>query len=185
MDERGLSRGAVLVGRPVGELRSAYAELEASRLALIEAQGHLVRNEKLASLGRLVAGVAHKLDNPISFVYANTHALEKYTSHFSTYFDAVQSGTDRASLVALREELNLDRTLKNLRSSIDGAKNGAERVRDIVEVLRRPSAEGSGEITSFDLMTTTRTAADWVILVSRASMSFGRNPDPKAPAFLS
>lgn len=163
LDERGRSRGAVLVGRPLGELKSAYAKLEASHVALKEAQSHLVRNEKLASLGRLVAGVAHELNNPISFVYANTHALEKYTSRFETYFEAVQSGADRATLVALREELNLDRTLKNLRSAIDGAKNGAERVRDIVEDLRRLSAEGTGEVTDFDLMTTTRTAADWVI----------------------
>lgn len=163
LDERSRSRGSVLVGRPVGELRSAYSDLEASHIALKEAQGHLVRNEKLASLGRLVAGVAHELNNPISFVYANTHALEKYTSRFETYFEAVQSGADRATLIALREELNLDRTLKNLRSAIDGAKDGAERVRDIVEDLRRLSADGSGEVVGFDLMTTTRTAADWVI----------------------
>lgn len=182
LDERGRSRGAVLVGRPVGELRSAYAELEASHLALKEAQSHLVRNEKLASLGRLVAGVAHELNNPISFVYANTHALEKYTSRFETYFEAVQSGTDRATLIALREELNLDRTLKNLRSAIDGAKNGAERVRDIVEDLRRLSAEGSGEITRFDLMTTTRTAADWIVRGTKTpvKMSFETATDKQA-----
>lgn len=163
LDERGRSRGVVLVGRPLGELRRAYAELDASHKALKEAQTHLVRNEKLASLGRLVAGVAHELNNPISFVYANTHALEKYAARFETYFEAVQAGKSRPDLVALREELRLDRTVKNLRSAISGAKDGAERVRDIVEDLRRLSAEGTGEAVSFDLMTTTRTAADWVI----------------------
>ena len=182
LDERGRSRGAVLVGRPVGELRSAYSELEASHKALKEAQGHLVRNEKLASLGRLVAGVAHELNNPISFVYANTHALEKYTSRFEAYFEAVQSGASRAELVALREELMLDRTLKNLRSAIDGAKDGAERVRDIVEDLRRLSADGSGEVVSFDLMTTTRTAADWVVRGTRTpvKMTFADEAVSKA-----
>lgn len=163
LDERARSRGAVLVGRPVGELRSAYSELEASHQALKEAQAHLVRNEKLASLGRLVAGVAHELNNPISFVYANTHSLEKYTSRFEEYFEAVQSGADRAVLVDLREELKLDRALKNLRGAINGAKEGAERVRDIVEDLRRLSADGTGEAVDFDLVTTTRTAADWVV----------------------
>ena len=162
LDERGRSRGAVLVGRPLGELRSAYSELEASHRALQAAQSLLVHNEKLASLGRLVAGVAHELNNPISFVYANTHALEKYASRFETYFDAVASGASREALVVLRDELRLDRTIKNLRGAIDGAKDGAERVRDIVEDLRRLSAEGTGEVVPFDLMTTTRTAADWV-----------------------
>lgn len=163
LDQRGRGQGVVLVGRPVGELRNAYLELEASHTALQQAQTQLVRNEKLASLGRLVAGVAHELNNPISFVYANTHALEKYTERFETYFDAVQAGKSRPELVALRDELRLEKTVKNLRTAINGAKDGAERVRDIVEDLRRLSAEGTGEEVSFDLMTTVRTAADWVV----------------------
>lgn len=162
LDPRGRSQGVVLVGRPLGELRNAYHELEASHQALKQAQSQLVQNEKLASLGRLVAGVAHELNNPISFVYANTHALEKYTARLETYFEAVQAGKSRPELVALRDELHLDKTIRNLRTAIDGAKDGAERVRDIVEDLRRLSAEGTGEAVAFDLMTTARTAADWV-----------------------
>ena len=163
LDQRGRSQGVVLVGRPLGELRNAYRELEASHTALQNAQAQLVQHEKLASLGRLVAGVAHELNNPISFVYANTHALEKYTRRFETYFDAVQAGKSRPELVALRDELKLDRTVKNLRGAIDGAKDGAERVRDIVEDLRRLSADGSGEKVRFDMVQTARTAADWVV----------------------
>lgn len=163
LDERGKSRGAVVVGRPVGELRRAYSELAESHLALKETQAHLVRNEKLASLGRLVAGVAHELNNPISFVYANTHALEKYASRFEAYFDAVQSGAPRAELIAMREALSLDRTLRNLREAVNGARDGAERVRSIVEDLRRLSSDGGGEVVSFDLVTASRTAADWVV----------------------
>lgn len=170
LDQRGRSRGVVLVGRPLGELRSAYSELEASHLALQQAQIQVVRNEKLASLGRLVAGVAHELNNPISFVYANTHALEKYTERFETYFKALQDGQSRPDLAALRDELKLDKTVRNLRAAIDGAKDGAERVRDIVEDLRRLSAEGTGKPVSFDLMTTTRTAADWVVRASKAQL---------------
>jgi two-component system sensor histidine kinase HupT/HoxJ len=163
LDQRGRSEGVVLVGRPLGELRNAYRELEASHTALQNAQAQLVQQEKLASLGRLVAGVAHELNNPISFVYANTHALEKYTRRFETYFEAVQAGKSRPELVALRDELKLDRTVKNLRGAIDGAKDGAERVRDIVEDLRRLSADGSGEKVRFDMVQTARTAADWVV----------------------
>ncbi|MEM1129143.1 MAG: ATP-binding protein [Pseudomonadota bacterium] len=163
LDRRGRSQGVVLVGRPLGELHNAYRELAASHAALQQAQSQLVQQEKLASLGRLVAGVAHELNNPISFVYANTHALEKYTARFETYFEAVQAGKSRPELVALRDELRLDRTVKNLRGAINGAKDGAERVRDIVEDLRRLGAEGSGEAVSFDMVTTVRTAADWVV----------------------
>jgi two-component system sensor histidine kinase HupT/HoxJ len=49
----------VLIGRPVGELRRAYRDLAQAHDELKRAQGRLVNAEKMASLGRLVAGVAH------------------------------------------------------------------------------------------------------------------------------
>lgn len=162
LDERARVIGYVLTGRPLGELRRAYSELARSHEALKAAQAQLVRNEKLASLGRLLAGVAHELNNPISFVYANTHALERYAGKFETYFAKVQEGASREELIALREELKLGREVKNLRSAIEGARAGAERVRDIVEDLRRLSADGTGEMVEFDLVETVRTAATWV-----------------------
>ncbi|MEM9911198.1 MAG: ATP-binding protein [Pseudomonadota bacterium] len=172
LDPRGRSRGAVLVGRPLGELRNAYRDLEESHSALQAAQAQLVQSEKLAALGRLVAGVAHELNNPISFVYANTHALEKYTGRFETYFEAVAEGRSREELVALREKLRLDKTVKNLREATEGAKDGAERVRDIVADLRRLSADGGGEAGPFDLVTTARIAADWVKRGTKTPVEF-------------
>ena len=154
--------GVILTGRPLGELRRAYSELEASHEELKQTQTQLVRNEKLASLGRLLAGVAHELNNPISFVYANTHALEKYINRFETYFDRVQAGAPRQELIELRTSLKLDRDLRNLRTAIEGARDGSERVKNIVEDLRRLSAEGSGELAPTDLERTARIAADWV-----------------------
>jgi two-component system sensor histidine kinase HupT/HoxJ len=162
LDRRRRVTGVVLTGRTLGALRRAFSELEQSHEDLKQAQGQLVRNEKLASLGRLLAGVAHELNNPISFVYANTHALEKYLDRFETYFEQVQAGASRSDLIALRQELKLDRDLKNLRTAIEGARDGSERVRSIVEELRRLSADGSGEFTSFDLTETARIASNWV-----------------------
>ena len=169
-DDRGRMVGAVIVGRPLGELRRAYAELEESHRSLKDAQTQLVRNEKLASLGRLLAGVAHELNNPISFVYANAHALEKYITRFETYFERVEAGAPREELVALRRELKLDRELRNLRQSIEGARDGAERVRDIVADLRRLSVAGGSEREVFDLVEAARVAARWVSRGSKADV---------------
>ena len=170
LDERDRIIGYVLTGRPLGELRQAYSELARSHEALIATQAQLVRNEKLASLGRLLAGVAHELNNPISFVYANAHALERYAGKFETYFAAVQAGAAREELVRLREDLKLEREVRNLRTAIIGARDGAERVRDIVEDLRRLSADGSGERVEFDLVATAQVAADWVRRGSKAAV---------------
>lgn len=162
MDERGRLAGYVLTGRPVGELRQAYSALARSHEELKSTQAQLVRNEKLASLGRLLAGVAHELNNPISFVYANAHALERYAGKFESYFERVQAGATREELMKLREELKLDREVRNLRDAVQGAREGAERVRDIVEDLRRLSSDGSGEMVEFDLIATAQVAANWV-----------------------
>ncbi len=162
LDRRRKAIGAVLTARPLGELKRAYAKLEASHDELKQAQVQLVRNEKLASLGRLLAGVAHELNNPISFVYANTHAMEKYIDRFESYFDRVNAGAPREELVALRSQLKLDREMRNLRLAIDGARDGSKRVRDLIEDLRRLSADGSGEFERFDLVEAARNAISWI-----------------------
>jgi two-component system, NtrC family, sensor histidine kinase HupT/HoxJ len=162
-DDRGRIDGLVMTGRPLGALRQAYADLTDSHRALQNAQALLVRNEKLAALGRLLAGVAHELNNPISFVYANAHAMERYAGKFETYFARVQAGASREELITLRQDLRLDREVTNLRTAIDGARDGAARVRDIVEDLRRLSSDGAGDKVVFDLARTARTAAEWVV----------------------
>ncbi|KPP85411.1 MAG: Histidine kinase-, DNA gyrase B-, and HSP90-like ATPase [Rhodobacteraceae bacterium HLUCCA08] len=177
LDRRRRCTGVVLTGRPMGELLRAYADLERSHRELTETQGQLVRNEKLASLGRLLAGVAHELNNPISFVYANAHALEKYLDRFETYFDRVQAGASRDDLIDLRAELRLDRALTNLRTAIEGARDGAERVRNIVEDLRRLSADGAGEMKRFDLAETAQIAANWVKRGTRSDLSIAVSGD--------
>lgn len=183
LDRRRRVTGVVLTGRTLGELRRAFSELEESHEELKQAQGQLVRNEKLASLGRLLAGVAHELNNPISFVYANTHALEKYLDRFETYFEQVQAGASREDLVALRAELKLDRDLKNLRTAIEGARDGSERVRSIVEDLRRLSADGSGDFSRFDLAETARIAANWIKRGTKSTLDISFTGEPVCMAF--
>lgn len=170
-DERHRLAGWVLSGRPLGELRRANARLEASLAELKSAQTMLVRNEKLASLGRLLAGVAHELNNPISFVYANAHAMARYAGKLETYFERVQAGASRAELSALRGELRLERDMRNLREAVEGTSEGAARVRDIVEDLRRLSSDGSGEMVAFDLAEAVQIAAHWVLRGSRAHVA--------------
>lgn len=183
LDRRRRTTGVVLTGRTLGELRRAFSDLEESHEELKNAQGLLVRNEKLASLGRLLAGVAHELNNPISFVYANTHALEKYLDRFETYFDQVQSGASRSDLIELRKELKLDRDLKNLRVAIEGARDGSERVRSIVEDLRRLSADGSGEFSRFDLAETAQISANWVTRGTKLDCAINISGAKKCMAF--
>jgi two-component system sensor histidine kinase HupT/HoxJ len=160
-DSRNRPVGMVLSGRPLGELRRAYKALNAAHADLKQAQQSLVQSEKMASLGRLVAGVAHELNNPISFVYGNMHALQKNGERLSRYLQALHEGASKATLAQLREKLRINSILSDLSSLIEGTLEGAERVRDIVKDLRMFSSTQEEDAKLFNLAEVARTAVRW------------------------
>lgn len=166
-DSDGRQLGMVLIGRPVGELRRTYEELSKAHHALKETQRQLVHSEKMASLGRLVAGVAHELNNPISFVFGNTHALKRYVQRITEYLNALESRLDAASYRELRRNLKINHVLDDLDSLLDGTLEGAERVSDIVQDLRRFSSGQKEDISCFELPEVVRTATHWVLKAVR------------------
>ncbi|CAO3361063.1 sensor histidine kinase [Azospirillum palustre] len=161
-DQRGHAIGLVLVGRPIGELRRAYRDLAAAHEGLKQTQQQLVHSEKMASLGRLVAGVAHELNNPISFVYGNAHAMRRYVDRMTVYLDRVHDGAAAAELAGLRKDLRIDRARADAAATLDGMLEGTERVRDIVAELRRFSSEQKHASERFDLTGLLRSAVTWV-----------------------
>jgi two-component system sensor histidine kinase HupT/HoxJ len=142
LSQTGKLMGMVVTGRPVGELRKAYQALRQAHDDLKRTQGQLLHAEKMVSLGRLVAGVAHELNNPISFVLGNVLSLQRYAKRLESYLAAVHSDSaaENGALAALREELRIDRILADMPHLIDGMIEGAERTRDIVDALKRFSA---------------------------------------------
>lgn len=164
----GRTLGSVITGRPVGELRRAYDALQAAHVQLQRTQQQLLQAEKMASLGRLVAGVAHELNNPISFVLGNMHALKRYVQRMQRYLDAIHQGADEQLRAQLREELRIDRIVADLDSLIAGTVEGAERTRDIVDGLKRFSAPASGIAERFDVGEVLARAVDWVRKASPA-----------------
>lgn len=166
-DHDGRLLGMVMLGRPVGELRRAYDDLNRAHHELKTTQQQLVHSEKMASLGRLVAGVAHELNNPISFVFGNMHALKRYGSRITQYLSAVDAHTEPARLDELRGELKIDRLLDDMGPLIDGTLEGAERVSDIVQDLRRYSGGQKEQPSRFDLPSVLEKAVQWVIKASR------------------
>ena len=124
------------------QLQAANEELHAAYRDLQAAQMQLVQREKMASVGQLVAGVAHELNNPIGFVSSNVTTLEDFVSRLRTMLEAY-----RARAAALPEEerhalqeqwtaLKVDYALKYLDAMIQGIREGADRTRKIVRDLR-------------------------------------------------
>ena len=158
LDHAGRPSGLVLTGRPIGELRRAYQALSRAHQELQQAQRKLIEQEKMASLGRLVAGVAHELNNPISFVYGNIHALDRYRQRLSAFFAELQQGGDPAEL---RRKHRVDAIFADLSPLIDGTLEGAVRISDIVRNLRRLSFARPGTHEPVDLAKVARNAAVW------------------------
>ncbi len=154
--------GVVITGRPLGELRRAYHKLREAHEELKRTQQQLLQSEKMASLGKLVAGVAHELNNPISFVLGNMHAMQKYTPRLKRYLDAIHDGESRESLERLRTELRIDHILADLQPLLDGSVEGAERTRDIVDGLKRFSAADRDENSEFSLAEIIERSVHWV-----------------------
>lgn len=161
--------GVVITGRPVGELRRAYHKLREAHEELKRTQQQLLQSEKMASLGKLVAGVAHELNNPISFVLGNVHAMQRYTPRMKRYLDAVHDHAPQATLDKLRTELRIDRMLDDLDPLLSGAVEGAERTRDIVDGLKRFSASDRNENVEFNLAETIERSVHWVTRATPAN----------------
>ncbi len=162
-DHNGRRVGAVLTGRPIGELRRAYEALHKAHLELQQAQRKLVEQEKMASLGRLVAGVAHELNNPISFVYGNIHTLERYRRGLDRYIRELEGSADPREVTRLKREMKVESILSDLAPLIEGTLEGAMRISEIVKNLRRLSFSRSNQREVVDLARLIGTAAQWAV----------------------
>ncbi len=155
-------QGMVLIGRPTGELRRAYQQLSEAHETLKRTQQQLLQTEKMASLGQLVAGVAHELNNPISFILGNVFSLQRYLQRVENYLALVHDGAPPEALAEARLRLRLDHIMQDLPSLLAGTIEGAERSRDIVDALKRFSAADRGEESVFDLTEVVQRAVHWV-----------------------
>jgi len=155
--------GLVITGRPLGELRKAYTELHQAHEELKTAQKHLIQSEKMATLGRLVAGVAHELNNPISFLFANMHALDNYQGKLKTYINAIHNNVAKKEREKMRSDLRIDHLLKDITPLVEGSMEGAERVSEIVQNLRKFTTPQESKKQSFDLINVLKRATSWVL----------------------
>lgn len=132
------------------ELTHSNFELVRTLENLKAAQSQLIHQEKMASLGQLVAGVAHELNNPIGFIYANFPHLEEYISTLLALLDELHRLPLPADARKQQEALYAAADLEFLREDvlriIQSGKTGATRVREIVSSLRSFSHLGEAEV---------------------------------------
>lgn len=130
------------------ELEKANQDLTLAYRNLHSTQDQLFHADKLASIGRLVAGVAHEINNPISFVYGNLIHIRTYVQRMKSLL-AFYEGLSVSREVAeqresLKRTVDYDYLWKDLDRALDDSCNGAERIRKIVEALLKFSRTRKG-----------------------------------------
>lgn len=119
------------------ELTRQHRELKNTLQELALTQSELLHSEKMASLGFLVAGVAHELNNPISFVHSNMDFIGEYILRLKGVIEAYEAldlpdGPTHQRLAELKKGTELDQTFNTLDELVSGCKRGTERVKRIV-----------------------------------------------------
>lgn len=135
------------------EARAKATQLEQALLELQEAQTQLIQTEKMSSLGQLVAGVAHEINNPVNFIYGNLHYASKYTQDILNVIRLYQLHYPQPDdeIRFLAKAVDLEFVAEDLPKIISSMTIGADRIRSIVLSLRNFSRLDEAENKPVDL----------------------------------
>lgn len=120
------------------QLQQRTEQLEKALTDLQRTQAQLVQTEKMSSLGQLVAGVAHEINNPINFIYGNLTYASRYTTDLLRLLQLYQQQCPEPSdaIAVLAEAMDLEFVQEDFPRILGSMKSGADRVRQIVLSLR-------------------------------------------------
>lgn len=131
------------------DLKEKISELEKANSEIRETQAKLVHTAKMASLGQLVAGIAHELNNPIGFIYSNMSHLREYSDKLVQLVKTAEKNPDK--LPEAKKAADFDYIVKDMPKLIGSCEDGARRTRDIVLGLRNFSRLEEAQTKEIDL----------------------------------
>ncbi|MEH2288631.1 PAS domain S-box protein [Nostoc sp.] len=149
--ERKQAKEALL--KSEAQLRQQAQKLKVALRKLQHTQTHLIQTEKMSSLGQLVAGVAHEINNPVNFIYGNLSPAKEYTQDLLSLLQLYQSHYPEPVLEIqdFADQIELDFLKSDLPQIINSMKVGADRIREIVLSLRTFSRLDEAEMKVVDI----------------------------------
>ncbi|MDJ0798466.1 MAG: PAS domain S-box protein [Calothrix sp. MO_167.B12] len=128
-------------------------ELEKTLQKLQKTQIQLIQNEKMSSLGQLVAGLAHEINNPVNFIYGNLEHTNAYIEDVLGLLNLYQRiyRQPQPEIRELIEEIDLDYIVSDFPQLISSMKMGSERIQKIVRSLRTFSRLDEAEMKKVDI----------------------------------
>ena len=127
-------------------------ELETTLTNLKLTQSQLIQSEKLSSLGEMVAGIAHEVNNPIGFVDGNLHHAERYMTQLLAHIALYQTpGISADDVMEHADYIDLAFIQEDLPKLLTSMKIGTDRIREIVLSLRNFSRLDEAQLKPADL----------------------------------
>ncbi|MFB2923314.1 ATP-binding protein [Aerosakkonema sp. BLCC-F2] len=134
-------------------LQESEAQLRQTLQELKRTQSQLIQTEKMSSLGQMVAGIAHEINNPVSFIYSNFTPASQYVQDLlkliRLYQQTYPNPTDK--ILDTTEEIDLEFLVEDLQKLMGSMKNGADRIRTIVLSLRNFSRLDEADMKAVDI----------------------------------
>lgn len=133
--------------------RQQAADLKATLAELQRTQSQLVQTEKMSSLGQLVAGVAHEINNPVSFIDGNILHAAEYAEDLLTLMEHYRATypDPPPALQEVTQAIDLDFLAADFPKLLESMRVGAERIKNIVASLRTFSRMDEAEIKAVNL----------------------------------
>jgi two-component system NtrC family sensor kinase len=125
--------------------------LSESLAQLQQAQVQLIHAEKMSSLGQLVAGVAHEINNPVNFIHGNLTIAQEYVEGLMALVDLAMGGAIAADLEKTAADLEFEFVREDLTKILQSMETGTQRIRDIVLSLRNFSRLDESHLKAVDL----------------------------------
>ncbi|HEY9623410.1 MAG TPA: ATP-binding protein [Crinalium sp.] len=135
------------------QLRERTYQLEEALDQLRKAQAQLIQTEKMSSLGQLVAGIAHEINNPVNFIQGNLRPAQQHVQDLLLLLDLYQAHVKNppAEIAELIDQIDVEFVRDDLLKLVSSMRTGTARIREIVLSLRNFSRLDEAEIKAVDV----------------------------------